>query len=367
MTGTAVRRPGAIKGGGMFEIEALKAKHGDCLLLRWGAPQAPRLAVVDGGPDLTYTTALKPRLEALKRNGRISIDLLMLSHIDDDHISGLIDLLEAIEAGDMPVDIDLAWFNHLEGLLDGPLPQGTQAVTAAVHAGFGGRGGGQGQWEDKVLASVPQGQDLLRLLKLRGLDTTLNHPYAQLVMRGLAPKVAQVAGLDLTPIAPGYKAVEALRKVWKEKRKDGVTAAYRDRSPYNLSSIVVVAEYAGKTMLLTGDALGRDVIEGLEAARYPKRDGRWHFDLIKLPHHGSRNNVTQGFFETVTADKYLVSGDQVRFPNPNEDAMHWLAAAREGEDYGIWCTYPLDVMRNLFGNKLTEPSPGALGVRVALD
>jgi hypothetical protein len=350
----------------MFEIEALKAKHGDCLLLRWGKGAEKRLAVIDGGPDLVYANALKPRLRELAGDTPLTIDLLMLSHIDDDHINGLLDLLEDIDSGGINAKIELAWFNSLEGLLDGPLPKTRDGVTAAIHGSFGERHGEGSLWENMVLASVPQGQRLDTALKQMGLDATLNYPYKQLVMRGQTPDSASIAGLKLIPIAPDRASVEALRTVWKEKRRDGVTAAYRDRSPYNLSSIVVIAIFEGRTMLLTGDALGRHIIEGLEEIDWPKTNGRWHFDLIKLPHHGSQNNVTKEFFETVTADHYLVSGDNVRFPNPHIEAMNWLATARADEEYRISCTYPLKHMRDLFGARLTEPGDGALGVRVGL-
>lgn len=353
----------------MFEIEALKAKHGDCLLLHWGSGDKRYLAVIDGGPDLVYSTALKPRLLQIAKGQPLTIDLMMLSHIDDDHINGLLDMLGEIDSGDLDATIDLAWFNSLEGLLDGDLPSNPETATASVHKVFEPAPGSKASWEDKVLASVPQGQDLTNALKSIGLVETLNHPYPKLVMRGLDPRYASICGLKLTPIAPDRKSVEALRKVWKEKRRDDhdpVTAAYKDRSPYNLSSIVVIAEYGERSILLTGDALGRHILEGLEEINWPKQDGRWHFDLLKLPHHGSQNNVTQEFFETVTADCYLVSGDQGRFPNPHEKAMKWLHDARAGEDYRIWCTYPLGSMRAQFGDKLIEPGQGELGVRVAL-
>ena len=353
----------------MFEIEALKAKHGDCLLLHWGTGEKRCLAVIDGGPDLVYSTALKPRLLQIADGKPLNIDLMMLSHIDDDHINGLLDMLEEIDSGDLDATIDLAWFNSLEGLLDGDLPTNPDTVTASVHKVFTPAPGSNATWEDKVLASVPQGQELTNALKIRGLMETLNHPYPKLVMRGLGPNDATISGLKLTPIAPDRKAVEALRKVWKEKRRDDadpVTAAFKDRSPYNLSSIVVIAEYGGRSMLLTGDALGRHILDGLEEINWPKQNGRWHFDLIKLPHHGSQNNVTQEFFETVTADCYLVSGDQDRFPNPHEKSMKWLYNARVGEDYRIWCTYQLESMRAQFGGKLIEPGSGELGVSIAL-
>ena len=74
----------------MFELEALKAKHGDCLLLHWGTDGADRhLALIDGGPNTVYANALQPRLEELAGGpqGSLRVDLMMLSHIDDDHIN----------------------------------------------------------------------------------------------------------------------------------------------------------------------------------------------------------------------------------------------------------------------------------------
>lgn len=57
----------------------------------------------------------------------------------------------------------------------------------------------------------------------------------------------------------------------------------------------MVAEYEGRSMLLTGDALGSEVIEGLRELDRLDADGRTQFNLIKLPHHGSQNNVDRAF------------------------------------------------------------------------
>ncbi len=350
----------------MFTLEALKARHGDCLLLHWGDPDQPHLALIDGGPDRTYRQSLKPRLEQLAGGGDLAIELVMLSHIDDDHINGLIDLGNDIKAGQLAARIKLLWFNSLEGLLDGPLPvQDETAALASMRGVFDGGSHPWDSWTEKVLASVGQGQDLDAIAGDLGLDTAMNWPYDRLVMRGVAPPGADIDGLTLVPVAPAKAAIEALRKVWKEKRRDVATAAYRDRSPYNLSSIVAIAEHAGKSMLLTGDALGSDIIEGLdELGRLD--GGRAHFDLLKLPHHGSQNNVEKAFFETITADHYVVSGDLVKFPNPHADAMRWLAEARGDDDYVVHCPYDLQPLRDCFGARLRVPDNGALGVTVTL-
>jgi len=350
----------------MFVLEAVKARHGDCLLLHWGPAAAPRLALIDGGPGGVYRSFLRPRLAALAEErgvDRLAIDLAMVSHIDEDHISGLIDLAEEIELRAAPATIGRLWHNSLEGLLDAPLePSEVDRATAAL----GGQSPqGAGIWYAKVLASVRQGQ-LLHGLALRlGLAGTMNHPFQPLVAVRAGARAARLGGLSLTVIAPSFQEIEALRAVWREKRVDGIVAAFADESPYNLSSIVVLATYRGRRMLLTGDARGDHILDGLKRRRL-LRDGRIHLDVLKLPHHGSPNNVTPEFFERVTADVYVVSGDGRKHPNPHKSTMTWLADARAGADYEVCCTYDLPHMRRIFGRRLKLPAGGAVSVAAAL-
>src|SRR5690349_2411142 len=82
----------------LFTLEAMKAAYGDSLLLHFGDVKSPLLAIIDGGPKGVYPSVLKPRLEALMKNkkrtddGALAVRLLMVSHIDDDHINGVLAL-----------------------------------------------------------------------------------------------------------------------------------------------------------------------------------------------------------------------------------------------------------------------------------
>ena len=368
----------------MFMLEALQALHGDCLLLHWGSRDAPRLMLVDGGPNTVYRDALRPRLAELSaaRGGSLTIDLLMLSHIDDDHINGLLDFAKELDDGDgnapggarpLRVKVRRLWHNSLEGLLDDPLTErATAAVTASTAAALvppdaDASDAVDAHFQAKVLASVPQGQALQTFATRLGWR--MNAPFSDppLVMRSAASEPVAIEGLALDVIAPAAAEVEKLRLVWKRKRKDeGALAAYRDRSPYNLSSIVAVAGFDGRRMLLTGDARGDHILAGLEAAGLLDDDGRIHIDLLKLPHHGSKNNVDADFFRRVIADHYVVSGDGVRFPNPSDDAMHWLREARSDDDYRVYCTYELAGLRAQVNNRLVTPASGKRSVSVVL-
>lgn len=339
----------------MFALEAIRAKHGDCLLLHWGDRNNPKLALIDGGPDTIYAKFLKPRLATLaKERGKktITLDLTMVSHIDDDHINGILALADDIENGNAPADIDLLWFNSLEGLLGQKIASGTKAqVTASIGAIVPQI---EEVWTRKVLASVPQGQELHAFAKRHGIFNSMNDPFQPLVLMQQKKKAAMVSGLSLTVLGPFADEIEALRKKWKQLRKKSIVAAFSDPSPYNLSSIVVLAEFKGKRAILTGDARGDKILEGLSEKGLLK-NGKLHVNLLKLQHHGSQNNVAPEFFEKLTADTYVVSGDHVKFPNPHQKAMTWLANARGNDPYTVYCTYELPYMRKIFKNKLRAP------------
>ena len=79
-------------------------------------------------------------------------------------------------------------------------------------------------------------------------------------------------------------------------------------SIHNLSSLVVLAEFNGKTMLLTGDARGDYIIDSLKEPKL-LTNGKLHVDVLKVPHHGSRRNSAVKFFEMIPARHYVFSAE----------------------------------------------------------
>jgi glyoxylase-like metal-dependent hydrolase (beta-lactamase superfamily II) len=65
--------------------------------------------VIDGGPAGVYQSALAPRLLQLKGvRPVLPIALMMVSHIDDDHIHGLLDLLRQMrELRNLATQLDI--------------------------------------------------------------------------------------------------------------------------------------------------------------------------------------------------------------------------------------------------------------------
>jgi beta-lactamase superfamily II metal-dependent hydrolase len=87
---------------------------------------------------------------------------------------------------------------------------------------------------------------------------------------------------------------------------------------------------------LTGDARGDVILDALDAAGISE-NGRCHFDLLKVQHHASSHSTTQDFFERVTADHYVISGNG-KDGNPHPDALRWLSNARHGQPFQAYLT-----------------------------
>ena len=85
----------------MLTLQMLPATCGDCLWLEYGTGAAKRVVIIDGGLTETATT-LRQRIEKARRERGIAtleVELLVVTHIDNDHILGIIELLKAESPG----------------------------------------------------------------------------------------------------------------------------------------------------------------------------------------------------------------------------------------------------------------------------
>jgi beta-lactamase superfamily II metal-dependent hydrolase len=73
----------------------VQAEYGDCFILESSHGNKKATVLIDGGPDRTFEKHLKPTLQKLPFSGKL--DLMVSSHIDNDHIIRLLDLLNEIK------------------------------------------------------------------------------------------------------------------------------------------------------------------------------------------------------------------------------------------------------------------------------
>jgi hypothetical protein len=338
-----------MSGAKLLSLEVLPAKKGDCLLLHYGTPASRRLWIIDGGPSDVYKPVLRQRLDALRGSqASLEVELLMVSHHDDDHIKGILDLCLDLDSrtGARPYRIHRLWHNSFQNLIDLD-PQGDGTVPAPVTAAFGA----VSAHEQAMLASVEQGHKLGAYA--RKFEWAVNSAFATKVAsfgQAPPPDLSAFAPLEITMIGPMQSEVDALRKVYRayleklakgqQAEAEAALAAYKDKSPANLSSIVALVKHGGKSILLTGDARGDTVLKALRELDLIGPGKVLKVDVLKLPHHGSDRNVEPDFFEAIQADHYVFCGDGSH-GNPERETLQMLFAARGDAGFTLHFNYAL--------------------------
>lgn len=300
----------------MFTVEMLPAQRGDCLWLTWGEGDDLHHALIDAGPEETIPTLvpeLERRLAALP--GRTNrVELLVVTHVDTDHVLGVVSLLSDHRRVPLFRDVWFNGFRHLGAdLLGGP---DGERLTAALL-----------EHEDRWNRAFDGGPVALPddgpppVVTLRGgLTLTVIGPRPATLAR-LAPEWEEAC--RRAGILPGHGA-EIERASWRRDELLGfdvdalAAAPYRkDRSVPNAAGITLVAEYAGKRVLLLGDAPSEEVLPGLGRLG----PGPHRFAAVKMSHHGSRANTSPELLAQVRATTWLVSTNGAKHKHPDPEAL----------------------------------------------
>jgi hypothetical protein len=304
-----------------LRVDMLPAGHGDALWVEWGEGEDVHRMLIDGGTRATFDH-LRERFAGLPAGGR-NVDLLVISHIDLDHIDGAIKLLRAPALDIRFADIWFNDFHHLPGA--GP--------AAASANGGPSRGGVQGEFLAAVL-------DDHRL----PWNMAFDRGAVVVPETGPLPEVALAGGLNLVLLSPLPANLERLRDKWSHEVADanlnpgdraralelleerlGPAGASRgerltyggDGSEANGSSIAFVAEYGQQRWLFAADAHEDVLRAGLQ--RYAATRGGLPVRLegFKLPHHGSVKNISPELLDMVDAATYLISTNGAYFHHPD--------------------------------------------------
>lgn len=307
----------------MLRIEMLPAGHGDCLWIEYGDRRKPRRILIDGGATGTYKRALQPKLLTLPENER-SFELLIVTHIDADHITGVLELLQDQSTGFKARDIWFNGFRHLPGEAPDTMGavQGEKLTTLLVKPGVSWNGA----FAQRAVVVPPSGP-LPRIELPGGLVLTLLSPTPEKLVE-LRPeweKEVRKAGLDPSFAAPGEMETAEGFELLGVPDVDALANQpfSEDGAEANGSSVAVLAEFEGRSLLLAGDAhpsVLADAIKRIEPGRLDSR-GRLPVDACKLPHHASKANVSRALLDTLACKQYLFSTNGAYFRHPDPQAV----------------------------------------------
>jgi len=276
--------------------------------------------LVDGGPPDTWPV-LKRRLERLPGEDR-RLDLVVVTHIDSDHIGGIIPLFVEGVRG---LAIDEVWFNgqqhlpdergHSRSVVEGESL--TVALTGSV------AGSSSFAWNTTTsgaaIATSGEGEFLEIPVPDGPLITVLSPTPKRLAIlrsRWVTERIRACRGeSDETPVPP-----QPLAKLTNLEELTEPTAP-RDMKAPNGSSIAFLLEYRGASCLLTGDAFGNVLGAGLYGLAKHRGVDAITVDVFKLPHHGSKGNVISDLIALAPAASYLVSTNGDTFHHPDDAAL----------------------------------------------
>ncbi len=303
------------------------AREGDCLWIEYGDEEKPHRLLIDGGRKVAYST-IKERVAGLDAKERL-FDLAVLTHVDADHIEGLLEMMADKNRGLTFRDV---WFNGYHHLDPANFADGADDLQAL--------GSKQGETFSQALVNLQWPWNK----KFSGRPVVIPED-------GTLPVFELKGGMKLTLLSPTWQALKALRPTWKaEVEKAGLvpgvlatpdpesdeeefgaltkdeverlaTVPFKsDTSDANRSSIAFLAEYRGKRALFTGDAHA-DVIEKSLRRLQEERGETLDLDAFKISHHGSKGTVSPSLIKLVKCPIYLISTNGSRYGHPNPEAI----------------------------------------------
>ena len=166
----------------------------------------------------------------------------------------------------------------------------------------------------------------------------------------------------ITLLSPSPASLAQMFKVWdaelaraREREAKPATAAIArgaldldalarkktavDHAPANGSSIAMLLEHQGRSVLLGSDAHPTVFVPALAALAAHRQSALpLQFDVFKLSHHGSRANVTVDLMQAAQAQHYVVSTNGAIFGHPDDEAMA-RAIVNGGTQRSLWFNY----------------------------
>jgi CHAT domain len=376
-TRLATPAPNARRSTSIFAIEMLPADNGDCLWIEYGDPSRPRRILIDCGA-VSAARTVASRIESIGAPSERVFELFVLTHIDADHINGVLPLFSNPSLNAHFEDI---WFN--------------------------------GWHQVSQFLSVKQGEDFSKLLEDPARSLPWNravtskgekYPAPMVLPSDKPPPTFELpGGLRLTLLSPGADQLKRLGREWRQvllelepgkamlgrkRPPPPVTdfakfdlealarkAVTKDTSVANGSSIALLAEFDERAILLTGDAHA-DVlaksITSLQQARGRKNE-KLKLDAVKLSHHGSANGTTGELLVLLDCQRYFVSSNGNIFYHPDREAM--ARVILHGGNRPMLCfnyRSPLNelwdapALKALYDYRTEYPPEGQAGLRVVL-
>lgn len=305
----------------MLSVEYIPMQYYDAILIQFtGEDGMLHTIIVDGGhidlPKFCYTERLKKKLELIFSNGN-SIDLWIVTHIDNDHIGGLYSFINDSVFFETYHDrLKEVWMNY-----------GDNGDFNVQRTGVIGYNDGK---------------------KLRDAIVEKHVCIKQNILAG---ELATISDAIITVVAPNVDAMKRYLKWWNShefkdvvQTADGFVKGYEwdynkrfkdfdpdkyeeDKEVKNNSSIAFIITFKSYRLLFAADSCTSILKAGLEKMKMYE-NGTLKLDFMHIPHHGSSRNTSIEFLRSIHCQRYMITGNgENRYKLPDKETIARLIFA----------------------------------------
>ena len=333
-----------------------RAKNGDAFLLAISAPKKI-LTLIDGGYASTFKNHISQDLTSLASQG-YELDLVVATHIDADHITGLIEFFKDNGTSNFPeiIPVKNVWHNSLRSISSENSRADTSSSDLELLKDIGYHGYPHSQECSPEEISARQGSSLAAHLLEGGYHWNNSDGFTSINSQNTAPLQLSDT-VKIEAINPGSERLGSLKTWWlREVRKLGFAGSIennrifddafefmcargqlsedygpdqisisssrtldedyeKDISITNSSSIAFIVHIHSTKILFLGDAWSEDIEKELRIKNKGKNS--MIFDAIKISHHGSRHNTSVSLLNMIDSPAYFISTDGKRHSHPN--------------------------------------------------
>lgn len=268
-----------------IKVRIFQALDGDCISLKYGIASNTNI-IIDLGYLKTYKNTLKKEIEDI-RDANEKVDLLIITHVDRDHISGLKGLIKNFHIGEF---VSEAWMNNPNVFLPNSennfisFLDGNTAIKYFINKNITCR-----DFLTNYIESIEGNNANITILS-PSRDTLKDY-------------------LDNWIEYNKSHKISATANDWNENIDRLYNNSYEpDNSMYNKASISFIIEIESRKIMFLGDSDPIIVKDKLLSLGYSS-ENPIKVDLIKLAHHGGKHNICNELLEIIDCDKFIISSN----------------------------------------------------------
>ena len=310
-----------------FQIDYLPvgdgSKGGDAITLRFGDLKGMRqdqiVMVIDGGTK----DSGKQIVEHIKEHyGTDTVDAVLATHPDSDHVSGLTEVLNDLNVGAL-------WMHQPWDLAPDIKYSLNRTYTDAGLTNY-------------VKASLGQAFDLSKIAKEKNIPVFVPFSgssafdgmvqilgpsedyYRELLAKFRStPPAAESALSKLLGSAYNF-AEEQVKKVLESFELETLTDGCEHYSAENSSSVIMLLTINGKKILFTGDADAEALTRAADYSEQQLGVSLTDLHMLHVPHHGSKQNVGPTILNRIRAEKAQISAPVASNKHPHQSVINAL-------------------------------------------